>query len=180
MNLSLLALVVDHFRRRDVKFALIGAAAMAVHGVARSTFDVDLLTLDLAVLDTAFWDPLAASPAVRLTLRKGDSEDPLAGAARLETDGQHPVDVVVGRGGWQKQVIDSAQAANVQGIAMPVAAVPDLIALKLFAGGSQDAWDIEQLLASEAEGAIRAAVDRTVPQLPEHARRLWARLRRGR
>ncbi len=180
MSPALLGLVVDHFRRHDVKFALIGAAAMAVHGVSRSTFDVDLLTVDPRVLDRAFWTPLGAQPAVRIEVRKGDVEDPLAGAVRVVAEGQRTVDVVVGRGEWQEQVIDGAEPATVQSIVLPVAGVADLILLKLFAAGAQDAWDIQQLLASDADGGVRAAVDRVEGRLPPDARRLWARIRAGR
>lgn len=35
--------VVDLLVRRDIPHALIGAAALAARGVARSTFDIDLL-----------------------------------------------------------------------------------------------------------------------------------------
>jgi hypothetical protein len=180
MSPSLLADVVDHLRLRDVRFALIGAAAMAVHGVARSTFDVDLFTTDRTVLDDTFWESFPPERRARLEVRRGDADDPLAGAVRLAAEGQRTVDLVVGRGGWQEQVVRGARPTMVHGVTLPVAAAADLIALKLYAGGAQDAWDIEQLLGSDADGTVRAAVDRAEPHLPSHARSLWARLRAGR
>lgn len=47
--------VVSILNDAGVAHALIGAAALAAAGVARSTLDLDLLTLDARVLDPAFW-----------------------------------------------------------------------------------------------------------------------------
>ena len=41
-----------------VPHALIGAAALAAHGVARSTYDIDLLTTDARVLGRGLWTAL--------------------------------------------------------------------------------------------------------------------------
>lgn len=180
MSASLLVAVVDVLLGSDVGFALIGAGAMAVHGVARSTFDIDLFTTDRSVLDDRFWTPAVLGEDVRPDVRKGDADDPLAGMVRIAAKGQRPIDLVVGRPGWQEQVIRRARTATVQGVTLPVAVVPDLIALKLYAGGSQDAWDIEQLLAADHDGAIRASVDRAQSHLPARARALWSRLRGSR
>jgi hypothetical protein len=51
MTGPLLALATRALEQGGVRLGLIGAAALAVHGVARSTFDLDLLTTDPAVLD---------------------------------------------------------------------------------------------------------------------------------
>ena len=55
---------------------------MAVHGVSRSTRDVDVFTLAQECLEAAFWAPLRA-PALEARVRKGDADDPLAGVVRL-------------------------------------------------------------------------------------------------
>jgi hypothetical protein len=52
-----------------------------------------------------------------------------------------------------------------------------LILLKLYAGGSKDAWDIQALLeAREDSDAVRAEVDRLVDRLPAECSDLWRRL----
>ena len=66
---------------------------------------------------------------------------------------------------------------EVEGVPVPVASRPDLILLKLYAGGPQDAWDIEQLLACEERSAVIREVERHLEALPEECRALWARLR---
>jgi hypothetical protein len=86
--------------RRGVRFALIGAGALAVHGVARSTFDLDLFTTDARVLDAALWAEVVRSGA-SVDVRLGDSEDPLAGVIRRSGD-ERDVDVAVGRADWRR------------------------------------------------------------------------------
>jgi hypothetical protein len=161
---------------RHVGFAVVGAAAMAVHGVARSTQDVDLLTVDTTCLDTAMWQALAAD-RVDVSARRGDPDDPLAGVVRLRAADGSPIDVIVGRSPWQHSVVERATPAVIEGCRVPVARPADLILLKLYAGGPLDAWDIEQLLAGADRAALVAAVDASVGALPEDARRLWSRLR---
>ncbi|MBL0278437.1 MAG: hypothetical protein IPQ24_20605 [Anaeromyxobacter sp.] len=72
---ALLEEVSRHLSGRGVRHALIGAGALAVHGVSRSTFDLDLLVTDQAVLQAAFWAELAAAGPSPL----GDPTPPAAG-----------------------------------------------------------------------------------------------------
>ena len=75
--LGLLDDVSSELGGRGVPHALIGAGALAVHGVSRSTFDLDLLATDRAVLAPAFWTPLATRGDA-VDVRVGDDDDPLA------------------------------------------------------------------------------------------------------
>ncbi len=59
--MSLLSAVVARLERERIRHALIGAAALAVHGVSRSTAAIDLLTVDSRVLGGEFWAPVAAA-----------------------------------------------------------------------------------------------------------------------
>lgn len=170
--------MTEILRSRRIPFALIGAAAMAVHGISRSTRDLDLFTLAPEGLEPSTWAPLAAA-GIETRLRRGDTDDPLAGVARFTAGDEDPVDLIVGKSRWQAGIADRAQEAAVEGTRLPVAGAADLIALKLYAGGPQDAWDIEQLLGA-AGAALAAEVERLVPDLPEDARALWARIQRGR
>lgn len=81
-RLSLLKPVTALLRERGIAFAVIGAAAMAVHGVSRSTRDVDLFTLAQECLEAAFWKALRLT-SVEARARKGDVDDPLAGVVRI-------------------------------------------------------------------------------------------------
>lgn len=161
--------------RQQVGFALIGASAMAIHGVSRATLDIDLLVTDARVLSASFWEGLRLSVAP--DIRAGDADDPLAGVVRLCADGDRDVDVVVGRGEWNAEVIVRADAATFGGVIVPAVRPADLILLKLYAGGSQDRWDIEQLLAGPDRVELVREVETRLPLLPARSTRLWRTLR---
>lgn len=55
----------------------------------------------------------------------------------------------------------------------------DLVLLKLYAGGPQDAWDIVQLRAGDDAGTVAREVEQRRPSLPLECRALWARIRAG-
>lgn len=152
---------------------------MAVHGVSRATRDVDVLACDRASLQPATWTALEREGA-SVAIRSGDADDPLAGVIRITAGDAWPVDVVVGRALWQQAILDRAVVHTIEGIAVPIATAVDLIVLKLYAGGPQDAWDVEQLLAAGDREALIAQVQTTLSALPEDSRRLWARIVRPR
>ena len=160
---------------RGTPHALIGAGALAFHGVGRSTFDLDVLVTDRSVLVTAFWARLTGQGDI-LDLRVGDDEDPLAGVVRISRPGARPVDVVVGRAAWQSEALRRATPFALGTVAIPVISVADLVLLKLYAGGPQDAWDVEQLLRLKGRTPLAADVERQLPRLPEHASVLWRRI----
>jgi len=176
--LALLGEVSAHLSARAVPHALIGAAALAVHGVSRSTFDVDLLTARREVLHRSVWAALE-SAGTTVDVRVGDPDDPLAGVVRLARPGQRPVDLVVGREAWQAEVVTRATPVVVGGVALPVVTPGDLVLLKLHAGGPQDAWDVTQLLAARGRAELGAAVEANLPRLPAEARALWLAIQRG-
>jgi hypothetical protein len=178
VNDGLTARVAAVLDERGAAYALVGAGALAVHGVARSTFDVDLFTTEQAVLDPAAWAALAATSGARVDVRRGDAEDPLAGVVRIEAAGERDVDVVVGRLAWQAEVVTRALRVPLAGTSLPVVTAADLILLKLFAGGAQDAWDIEQLLGGPDRAVLVSDVESRLHRLPPPAGRLWARINR--
>lgn len=156
-----------------VPFALIGASAMSAHGVVRASIDQDLLTTDLSCLLRAFWTTFQQAGA-EIEIRKGDATDPLAGVIRFSAPSEQPIDVVVGKHSWQLQILKRAVAKP--GSPFPVVRAADLILLKLFAGGPQDAWDIEQLLAGKDRQDLIQEVEREIALLPKDARTLWRKI----
>jgi hypothetical protein len=157
------------------RYALVGAGALAVHGVARSTFDIDLFTTDTAALDPAAWARLEADPRVQVRVRRGDQDDPLAGVVRLEAAGERDIDVIVGRWSWQTEAVERSRPIVVGGVRLPVVGAADLILFKLYAGGAQDLWDVEQLLAGADRQALVEEVESRLGQLPAESRRAWSR-----
>jgi hypothetical protein len=173
---SLLAEVLRLLERERVAHALIGAAALSVRGVSRSTADVDLLSVDPRVLRPEIWSELE-TPARTIQVLVGDSEDPLAGTVRIR-EGHDIVDVIVGRHLWEREIIEAADPLSVGEVTVPVVRAAGLVLLKLHAGGPRDAWDIHALLdATEDRSGLEAEVERLVSPLPASARRLWSRLR---
>jgi hypothetical protein len=174
--MSLLVEVLRLLEREKVVYALIGAAAMAVRGVSRSTADVDLLSVDAGILRREVWADLEGR-GLLVRVLTGDSDDPLAGSVRLG-DGDEIVDVVVGRYAWQREIIEAAETLSIGDLSLPVARPAGLVLLKLHAGGPKDAWDIRALLeVAEDTAAVRAEVEAVLPRLPADARLLWSRLR---
>jgi hypothetical protein len=171
----LFARAVALLRERRIPFAVVGAVAMAVRGVSRATRDVDVLVVDSSCLSDAIWAPLG-HPGVVVTIRRGDPDDPLGGVVRLAAAGESPVDLVVGKSSWQARVLERATPGTIGGVAVPVAVAADLVLLKLYAAGPQDAWDIAQLLGVGDRAALVAEVEAALPALPEDSRRLWARV----
>jgi hypothetical protein len=173
--MSLLGEVVSALEAAGIQHALIGATAIAVHGISRATADLDLFTVDGRALDEGIWRPLAGRRA-EVRLLKGDFDDPLAGSVRLQRDGT-VVDVVVGRYAWQRDQIAAAVVRSIGEIAVPVVEPAGLVLLKLHAGGPKDAWDVQSLLEiADDPAGLAAEVERTLPQLPPDARALWARI----
>lgn len=174
--MSLLSDVVALLQRAGIDHALIGAAAMALHGVSRATADIDLFTVDANSLQRALWEKLERDGAT-LRMLKGDSEDPLAGSIRVSVSGDRTVDVVVGRYAWQADIIESAEPMSIGEVTVKVARPAGLVLLKLYAGGPKDAWDVRSLLEShERADDIKSEVDRSLSRLPAECARLWKRI----
>ena len=172
--MSLLGEVVAALRSGGVPHAVIGAAALSLHGVARSTFDTDILVMDRRVLNPQFW---ADGPAeTDIDLRPGDLDDPLAGVARIRRSSERPVDLVVGRQTFMAAALARAEPGQIGDVPTRVVKQVDLVLLKLYAGGPQDAWDIQQLLSVSGD-ALAVEVERELEGLTADAQTLWNRIR---
>jgi hypothetical protein len=117
---------------------------------------------------------------VTVEIRRGDETDPLGGIVRIlgrtALGMTAVIDVIVGRSPWQDDILRRATPRSIEGVDVPIATRGDVVVLKLFAGGPQDAWDIEQLLAVGDRTAIVRHVESSLPRLPPQARALWARI----
>jgi len=176
--MNVLARTVATLDAARVPHAVIGAAAMILYGSTRATVDVDLLVLDPRCLADAIWEPLR-SEGVDVEIRRGDADDPLAGVVRIDAGGPRPIDVVVGRSAsWQGPIIERAGERTVtfEDVSVPVVDAADLILLKLYAGGPQDRWDIEELLAGDGRDALVAEVEARVGDLPPRAATQWRKI----
>ena len=166
--------ITSYLEIRGVPCALIGGVALSAHGIARATLDTDVLVADSAVLDPTFWADFAGSQAPEI--RRGDAGDPLLGAVRL-TGTAEPVDVIVGRAPWTRQILDRRIRVVVSDHSLPVVDRADLVLLKLFAGGPQDLLDVRLLLAAGGP-ALEGEVEARLTQAPASVREVWCRLDR--
>lgn len=169
MTIAEVSALLDGLR---IGHAVIGALALSLYGVVRATDDVDVLTTDPRCLERAIWN--VRPPDVTVDVRRGDADDPLAGVVRITPARGTRVDVVVGRSRWQDDVLARAPRMPLLGAAIPVALPDDLVLLKLYAGGPQDAWDIDQLL--DAVPGLDASVSSRLAVLPAECRVLWQRI----
>jgi hypothetical protein len=170
MTAPLLTSVVAVLEQAGIPHALVGAAALAVHGVSRSTVDQDLLVTDRRTLNPDMWVEISG---VSVDVRLGDSDDPLAGVIRFTASGQRDVDIIVGRHVWQSAMLARARRVSLGERTIPVVGVADLVLLKLYAGGVQDRWDIAQLLAASGSAEVEAAVERGLAELPNRCAEMW-------
>ncbi len=169
--MSLLGDVAGFLESRGTPSALIGGAALAVHGVARATLDADLLVADARVFEAGFWKrgPVASPPEIR----RGEPGDPIEGLLRFELE-EESLDVMSLRGAWAAPMLERRIWIELEGQRVPVVVAADLVLLKLVAGGPQDLHDTRLLLAGRPE--IRPDVEARLSALPAEARAAWAGL----
>jgi hypothetical protein len=173
--MSLLDRVREFLEQQGISYALVGAAALAARGVARSTLDIDLLTTDTRALNDGLWTDLRAAGA-SIDVRRGDADDPLAGVVRVDLPADRPVDLIVGRHAWQARAVERAERMS---DGLPVVDARDLILLKLYAGGTQDLWDIRELLRLPGRKGLVNAVAADLVTLPVAMRDLWVSAQAG-
>jgi hypothetical protein len=148
-----------------------------VHGVVRASDDIDVLVTDRRCLEPATWAELADAHDPP-EIHHGDSDDPLAGVVWLAPPQATRIDIVVGRSDWQDGVLTRAPRIPLLGTSIPVVLPVDLVLLKLYAGGPQDAWDVDQLL--DAVPGLESDVTPRLTILPAECTSLWNRIVAGR
>ncbi len=111
--MTLLARVAAALQTAKIPNTLIGAGALAVYRVNRATYDRDLFAVEASCLRSDLWADLA-SQDLSVEIRKGDLTDPLAGVVRFQSLGEIPVDVVVGKYKWQREILERAVPRSTQ------------------------------------------------------------------
>lgn len=135
----------------QIPHAMIGAAAMAVHGFARQTVDLDFASCV---------DPFSALQFAAAAMEKRgyavevitpDAEDPLGGLLNITRPGCDLIQLVnflnpyrMGAAALVREAI--ANAVTLEDPVLAVVQIPYLICLKLYAGGPASRADIIALL----------------------------------
>ena len=143
--------IVQALDKHQIPYALIGALAVAAHGYVRATKDVDLL-IDWPLPRAKELVGLLEADQVAAEFRKGDFEDPIAGAIRAtvaDADGPISVDLLFPSRAWQRPMIREAEIVDQEGVPVRVARARDVFLLKLYAEGPQDLLDAANLLRQQ-------------------------------
>lgn len=147
---------------RSIECAIIGGAALSVHGYVRATMDLDLAT---SVEPFGVLAPVAeplVTAGFQVEFRTPDASDPLGGVLDIRRDDIELIQIVNfenplggGHALLGREAISTAQA--LPGTSLKVVTLVHLIALKLYAGGSQQ--DVFELLERHEEVIFREVDD---------------------
>ncbi len=156
--------VVGVLARHRVKAVVIGAVALAAYRYVRQTDDVDLgVNASVTTLRSVMGD--LRELGYKVELREPDGTDPLGGV--LDVVGTFGLIQIVSFAGRFPAVIDDAVMTSSlpvrEGSQLRLVPLPQLIALKLYAGGYKSHGDIVELLARNPDAdlqMIRAVCER--------------------
>ena len=150
---DLLADLSRGFAAAGIRWYLFGAQAAIVYGVARLTADVDVTAQAPADLTTTAWLPAIEAHGFerRFTDPQFIAQTRVVPLVHAATG--LPVDIVLAGPGLEEEFLDRAVMHSIDGVAVPVIQVCDLIVLKILAGRAKDIEDVTALLRIQA-GAI--------------------------
>lgn len=164
---DLLADLARAFEALGVKWYLFGAQAAIVYGVARLTADVDvtvqappgMATADwMAVVEGHGFEPRFADPAFVAATRVL----PLVHRAT-----QLPLDVVIAGPGLEDEFMTRAVQREVDGVAVPVVDVSDLVVLKVLAARPKDEEDVTMLVRIHGDALDHARIGHVLQMLQD-------------
>jgi hypothetical protein len=132
--------VAEILIRENTDYLIIGAFALSAHGVVRASSDVDALLhasySRLATISTIF-----EAANFEVTLRRGDDDDPILSMLILSDTYGNRVELLGGLRGLDPRVFSRAIEVPFYGVNLRIVGREDFIAMKCFAGGSQDLAD---------------------------------------
>ena len=132
----------------NVKFLLVGAYAVAVHGFPRATKDIDFFV----------WaTPENASCLMRALVKFGApldqiSESDFSSEGIIFQIGNSPrrIDIITSASGVDfEQAYSNKQIVILEGLEVPVISLQDLIVNKRASGRTQDLADVEKLVSTQ-------------------------------
>ena len=136
--------LLAEFARSKVSYALLGGYAVGYHAKPRATKDLDLLLSGLGDNLERAASALAAFGAPALVVQSvrslGVTEIAYLGAPPVRVDLLRSADGIE-----TEAVISRAEQAVIDGVAIPIISLDDLLANKRAAGRTQDLADVEAL-----------------------------------
>jgi hypothetical protein len=153
---DLLADLGRAFDALGIPWYLFGAQAAIVYGVARLTADVDV-TARIPAGDASWLDVIDAHGFAR---RFADAQFALQSRVIpvVHRATGLPVDIVLAGPGLEEQLLERAVTHDIDGVAVPVIEVSDLVVLKVLAARPKDIEDVSALLRIQGERIDEARV----------------------
>lgn len=140
--------ILSTFSEEDVEYLLVGAYAVAVHGLPRATGDIDLWVRCSEENAARVWRALARFGAPLSGMTEDEFRRPGAafeiGVAPRRIDILTSIDAVDFDGAW-----DNREEVEVEGIRVTVIGRQDLIKNKRAVGRPQDLADVARLESGE-------------------------------
>jgi hypothetical protein len=173
------------FKELDLRYAIIGGAAVQFWGQPRLTIDVDL------TVATPLDQPSSAFIQQVLDVFPARIENALEFARRsrvilITASNGCPVDISLGLPGYEDEVMRRAVEFEIEpGKAIRVCAAEDLIIHKAIAGRPQDVRDVEGIVYRQRDGLDVAIIRRWLQafaellentEIVEHFERPWRRI----
>ena len=143
---------VEILQRENIDYAVIGAFALAAHGVVRASTDVDAL-LYATRQQLAKLRPQFDRAGFATQLRRGDADDPIPAMLSLRDGFDNRVDLLGGLRGMDPPLFSRTVEVPFMGLNLHIVGREDFIAIKCFTGGPQDILDAESAYRS-AQGPV--------------------------
>jgi predicted nucleotidyltransferase len=148
----LLVDAVQVLRAANVDYAVIGAMAASVHGVIRASRDADAL-LSISASALVGLERSFAAAGFQTDLRRGDMDDPIGAVLTLSDAFENRVDLLVGIRGFDPGAFARTIEVQFDGESLKFVGLEDFVAMKLFAGATQDIADAANVLEAVTEPA---------------------------
>ena len=139
--------VVDILQREKIDYAVIGAFALSVHGPIRGTTDVDAL-LFTTPQQMANLQAVSDQAGFTTVLRRGDADDPIPAMLVLSDGYGNRVELLGGLRGMDPALFSRTVEVPFLGANILIVGREDFIAMKCFAGGTQDVLDAQSAFRS--------------------------------
>jgi hypothetical protein len=139
-----------------VEFVVIGAIALAAHRYVRFTMDVDL-GVNAGIKQMRRWVDVLVSRGYQAVFHEPDGEDPLGGVIDI-TGNFGVVQIVSFEDRFPAAIRDAlgGEVIRVRPNGLRVMPIPQLVALKLYAGGWKSLADCVELLRRNPEVDLNA------------------------
>ncbi|HEY4221811.1 MAG TPA: nucleotidyl transferase AbiEii/AbiGii toxin family protein [Myxococcota bacterium] len=162
-TLETVARIVQLLDARGLRCALVGAAALAVHGYSRATEDVDLgvATPSLDALRSCA-DEIRTTLKLDVEIAMPDADDPLGGVITATGARIRQIQIVnfvnpLGMGDHPgREAIAQSLALRLHDASAHVVDLAHLVAMKLYAGGMKSKADVVELLGYNPDADLHA------------------------